>query len=124
MKSQLRRITVENDVYVYSVKDTYEKETGATRIIVRIFLNGQKNTPLIIQFLTFCDTLHGHPLYVGVDMLNHATESMEHFNIHKPKYIKGFILEGIKNGWTGANRLDIQNGVNYMNRLGFDISNL
>lgn len=122
MKGQLRKITVENDEYIYTVRQEYEKENGATTLVIRIFLSGQKSKPLIIHIVTFCDTLYGHPLYVGVNILNHITNSLEHFNIHQPKYIRGFILEAIKAGWTGTNRMEIQNGIEYLNNLGFDVS--
>jgi hypothetical protein len=122
MKNQLRKITVENNKYVYTIRKEYE--SGADTLVIRMFLRGQKSMPLIIHFVTYCDTLYGHPLYAGVDILNHITNSMEHFIIHKPKYIRGFILEAIKAGWTGTNRMEIQNGIEYLNNLGLDVSSI
>ena len=121
---QLRRITVENKEYIYIIKNDYKSESGATILIIRMFLSGQKSKPLISHFVTFCDTLHGHPLYAGGHLLNHATNSMEYFIIHRPKYIRGFILEAIKAGWTGTNQLGIQNGIAYLNNAGFNTSSL
>jgi hypothetical protein len=124
MKGQLRRITVENNEYIYTVRKRYERQSGADTLVIRLFLSGQKSNPLIIHFVTYCDTFYGHPLYVGMDVLNHVTNTMEHFNIHQPKYIRGFILEAIKAGWTGVNRMEIQNGIAYLNNLGLDVSSL
>lgn len=124
MKGELRKITVENNEYIYTIRDVYERETGATTIIIRIFLSGQKSKPLIIHFVTFCDTRYGHPLYTGVNILNQITKSVEYFNIHHPKHIRAFILEAIKNGWTGTNRINIQDGIDYLNNLGFNVSSL
>lgn len=52
MKNKLRKITIDNLVYLYSVTDKYHLGTEINTLTVKIFLNRQKQTPLIIDFLT------------------------------------------------------------------------
>lgn len=45
-------------------------------------------------------------------------------NINEPKYIRELILHGQKNGWTGNNKMEIQNGLTYLDELGYGIDKL
>ncbi|MCW3464823.1 hypothetical protein [Chitinophaga nivalis] len=120
MKRKLRKITVANNVYVYTIKEVYAVTTDTTTLIVRIFSDGHKATPLILHFLTYCDPIQGHPLYTGIDIFNQRTQETVRFIIHRPVYIRALITEGIRRGWTGRNLTGIQDGVAYLNELGFD----
>ncbi|MBO9701140.1 MAG: hypothetical protein J7604_13090 [Sporocytophaga sp.] len=45
-------------------------------------------------------------------------------NINEPKFIRQIISQGIKNGWTGDNKLENQNGLIYLNELGCETSRI
>ncbi|MEI3802725.1 MULTISPECIES: hypothetical protein [unclassified Chitinophaga] len=123
MKNKLRKIVVDNIDYRYYVSfNEYEYRGGD--MVVKIFLNGNKTTPLVLHFLTFIDPIKGHPLNNGIDLFNRLTQSKVRVNIHEPKYIRELILEGVKRGWTGSNHIDKQNGIDYLTTWGFDTSSL
>lgn len=123
MKSKLRKITIDNSEYLYMIRYNYYS-IGANKLTLTIFLNGHKLTPLVIDFLTLDDYHLGQPLNVGVQLLNVKTNELVRVNVNEPKYIREFILLGLKNGWTGANKIARQNGLEYLTEMGFDISQL
>jgi hypothetical protein len=81
---------------------------------VKVYLSGQKQTPLIIEFLTYDDYYKGQPLNSGVELINKITNSTDRININEPGYIKDLILQGVRNGWTGSNKIGDQNGLEYL----------
>ncbi|HEY9262039.1 hypothetical protein [Chitinophaga sp.] len=123
MKSKLRKIVVDDIDYRYYISFNEYGYRGGD-MVVKIFLNGKKSTPLILHFLTFTDPIKGHPLNTGFDLFNRLTGSKVTVNIHEPKYIRELILEGLERGWTGTNRIDKQNGIDYLTKWGFDTSSL
>ncbi|WP_426481790.1 hypothetical protein [Chryseobacterium sp. R2ACT005] len=124
MKNKLRKITINTIEYLYSVTDQFHSETATNTLTVKIFLNGQKKTPLIIKFLTADDYMMGQPLKSGVKLINKITGSEDEVNLNEPKYIKQFILLGLKKGWSGTHSIEIQNGLHYLNELGFETDKL
>lgn len=50
MKTKLRRIVVDKLEYFYSVTSKYHLGTETNTLRVKVFLNGQKQTPLIIGY--------------------------------------------------------------------------
>ena len=124
MKRKLRKIVIEKLEYLYSVIDKYHSGTETNTLRVKVFLNGQKKTPLIIDFLTFDDYYMGQPLNSGIDLINKITNTFDKVNINEPKYIRELILQGQKNGWIGSNKMEIQNGLEYLTELGYDIDKL
>ncbi|CAD0221031.1 hypothetical protein [Chryseobacterium sp. JV274] len=124
MKNKLRKITINTIEYLYSVTDQFHSETATNTLTVKIFLNGQKKTPLIIKFLTADYYMMGQPLKSGVKLINKITGSEDEVNLNEPKYIKQFILLGLKKGWLGTHSIEIQNGLHYLNELGFETDKL
>lgn len=124
MKNKLRKIITNQRTYLYSVTDQFHAETETNTLTVKIFLNGEKQTPLIIDFLTFDDYIMGQPLKSGISLMNIKTNSMEVININEPKYIHQFILQGIEKGWSGKNKIKKQNGLNYLAELGYKVEPL
>jgi hypothetical protein len=124
MKSKLRKIVIDTLEYLYSVTDKYHLETETNTLTVKVFLNGQKMTPLIVEFLTLDDYYVGQPLKSGVKLTNKITNTIDTVNINEPKYIRELILQGQKNGWTGSNKIEKQNGLNYLNELGYETDSL
>jgi hypothetical protein len=124
MKAKLRKIIIENCYYLYSVSSSYDGKMGINTLTVRIFQNGHKTTPLIVQFLTVDDPILGQPLKIGYSLTNHEAHKTDWININEPKYIRQLILLGIKSGWTGTNQIEVQNGLAYLGELGYDTSSL
>ena len=109
---------------MYSITTAYHPTMGTSLLTVKVFLSGQKNTPLVIDCLTFDDYIVGGPLKSGVQLFNTCTNATEEVNLNKPTYIRQFILQGQKHGWTGMNDIGRQNGLDYLNELGFHINQL
>ncbi|MBP2619709.1 hypothetical protein [Chryseobacterium jejuense] len=124
MKTKLRKIVVDQIEYLYSVTDQFHSGTETNTLTVKIFLSGEKHTPLIIDFLTVDDYLMGQLLNSGIFLMNTITNSIERVNINEPKYIQKFILKGREKGWNGGNRMEKQNGLDYLAELGYEIDSL
>lgn len=124
MKNKLRKIVVDHKEYLYLVTDKYHHGTETNTLTVKIFVSGNKQSPLIIDFLTFDDYIMGQPLKSGISLVNNITDSIEIVNMNEPKYIRQFIVQGLKNGWIGENMMERQNGLNYLKELGFEIEKL
>lgn len=124
MKDKLRKITVEGQEYLYLVTDKYHSGTDTNTLTVKVFLNGEKQTPLIIDFLTFDDHIMGQPLKSGIKLINTITSSMEEVNINESKYIRQIILKGREKGRNGKNKMEKQNGLDYLAELGYEIHSL
>lgn len=124
MKSKLRKITIENLEYLYSVSNKYNLENQTNTLTVRIYLSGYKQTPLVIDFLTIDNYYIGQLLNAGVRLANKRTNMTDTVNINEPKYIRELILQGHKNGWTGNNKMEKQDGLNYLTESGYDAETL
>ncbi|MCW3162497.1 hypothetical protein [Chryseobacterium oryctis] len=121
MKRKLRRITIDNLEYLYSVTDKYHLGTETSTLTVKIYLEGQKQTPLVIDFLTLDHYFMGQILKSGVKLMNRIKGIEEIVNINEPKYIRELILQGLKNGWVGTNKIEKQNGLGYLAELGYEV---
>ena len=66
----------------------------------------------------------GQPLKSGIKLRNKLTNSEDTVNLNEPKYIKQFILLGLKNGWSGVNSIAVQDGLDYLYQLGFEVDQL
>ncbi|WP_431610878.1 hypothetical protein [Chryseobacterium sp. 'Rf worker isolate 10'] len=124
MKNKLRKIVIDNNEYLYSVTDQFHSETETNTLTLKIFLSGQKLTPLIIEFVTVEHYIVGQPLKSGIKLINKITNSEDEVNMNEPKYIRQFILLGLKNGWSGVNPIAVQDGLDYLNQLGFETDQL
>lgn len=121
MKNKFRKIKIDNNEYLYFIRTDYYS-IGANKLTLTIFLNSHKRTPLFVDFLTLDDYHLGQPLNVGVSLLNLKTNEPVQVNINEPKYIREFILLAFKNGWNGINKIDRQNGLDYLTEIGFEVS--
>jgi hypothetical protein len=124
MKNKLRKIIVDDLEYVYRVTDKYHRETRINTLTVKIFLVGHKQTPLVVEFHTIDHFYLGQLLKQNVELYNTKTNKAEGVNLNHPKNIRSLILHGIKNGWHGTNRIEIQNGLEFLTDSGYDISPL
>lgn len=120
MKNKLRKIVIDNSKYLYVVTDKYHSENETNTLTLKVFLEGYKQSPLVIDFLTFDNYYMGQVLKSGVSLKNRNTDVMEIININEPRFIRKLILQALKNGWTGVIKINKQNGLDYLIQLGYD----
>lgn len=120
MKNKLRKIIIDNSKYLYTVTDQYHPESETNTLRLKVFLEGYKQSPLTIDFLTSDHYYMGQVLKSGVALENKKTGSTDIININQPGLIRKLILQGIKNGWNGITKTDRQNGLNYLVGLGYE----
>ena len=124
LKAQLRKIVINNVEYLYRIRLNYYSPANTNKLTVKIFKSQQKATPLVIDFLTTDDYLLGNPLNAGVTLPNSKANKEVRLNLNEPQYMRELVLLGLKNGWTGINKLPVQNGLQYLTELGFDVSSI
>ncbi|OXA93499.1 hypothetical protein [Flavobacterium hercynium] len=120
MKSKLRKIVIDNLMYLYIVSDKYNSESQTNTLTVKVFLEGYKPTPLTIDFITLDHYFMGQILKSGVKLINRMRNIEDTVNLNEPKYIRELILQGQKNGWKGTNKFANQNGLEYLTQLGYE----
>lgn len=119
---KLKKITVEDNVYLYGMKGSIDFSLGEGTLMIRIFLKDYKQTPLIVDFVTWDDPIIGHPLNFGFPLPKLLTDEKEVVNLNRPKYIRECILYGFQKGWTGKNKLEPLDGLEMLANLGYDVS--
>ena len=92
MKQKLRKLIHKDKEYLYRINTVYNTKKDSTSLLcVRIFLEGEKNTPLCINFITIEDKYMGQPLNGNINLLNKNTQTKETINLNEPKYIPELI---------------------------------
>jgi len=123
MKQKLRRLIHKDKEYLYRINTAYNTKKDSTSLLsVRIFLAGEKNTPLCINFITIDDKYMGQPLNGNINLLNKNTQTKETINLNEPKYIPKLIDWGEEQGWKGDNKIPPLNGLLFLELLGYDIA--
>ena len=123
MKQKLRRLIHKDKEYLYRINTAYNTKKDCTSLLsVRIFLAGEKNTPLCIDFITIDDKYMGQPLNGNISLLNKNTQTKETINLNEPKYIPKLIDWGEEQGWKGDNKIPPLNGLLFLELLGYDIA--
>ena len=123
MKQKLRRLIHKDKEYLYRINTAYNTKKDSTSLLsVRIFLAGEKNTPLCINFITIEDKYMGQPLNGNISLLNKNTQTKETINLNEPKYIPKLIDWGEEQGWKGDNKIPPLNGLLFLELLGYDIA--
>jgi hypothetical protein len=118
----LRKITVEDNVYLYKTVTGFGGSTEIATFAITIFLENYKQTPLQINFITWEDAYAGNPLSTGTKLTKLSTKDEEVVNLNRPKYIREFILYGLKMGWNGQNRVEPIDGLKILTSLDYDVS--
>lgn len=118
----LRKITVEENVYLYKCVTGFGLNTEIATFEITVFLENYKQTPLKINFTTWEDLYAGNPLKTGVKLTKLATKEEEFVNLNRPKYSREFILYGLKMGWDGKNKVASIDGLEVLKSLGYDVS--
>ena len=123
MKQKLRKLIHKDKEYLYRINTVYNTKKDNTSLLsVRIFLAGEKNTPLCINFITIDDKYMGQPLNGNINLLNKNTQTKETINLNEPKYIPKLIDWGEEQGWKGDNKIPPLNGLLFLEFLGYDIA--
>ena len=123
MKQKLRKLIHKEKEYLYRINTAYNTKKDNTSLLsVRIFLEGEKNTPLCIDFITIEDKYMGQPLNGNINLLNKNTQTKETINLNEPKYIPKLIDWGEEQGWKGDNKIPPLNGLLFLELLGYDIA--
>ena len=123
MKQKLRKLIHKDKEYLYRINTAYNTKKDNTSLLsVRIFLAGEKNTPLCINFITIDDKYMGQPLNGNINLLNKNTQTKETINLNEPKYIPKLIDWGEEQGWKGDNKIPPLNGLLFLELLGYDIA--
>ena len=125
MKQKLRKLVHKGQEYLYRINTAYNTKGDNTSLLsVRIFLSGEKNTPLCIDFITIEDEFMGQPLNGNINLLNKTTQTEDTINLNEPKYIPKLIDWAEIQGWTGSNKTAPLNGLLFLQSLGYDTSPL
>ena len=123
MKQKLRKLIHKDKEYLYRINTAYNTKKDSTSLLsVRIFLAGEKNTPLCINFITIDDKYMGQPLNGNINLLNKNTQTKETINLNEPKYIPKLIDWAEEQGWKGDNKISPLNGLLFLEFLGYDIA--
>ena len=123
MKQKLRKLIHKEKEYLYRINTAYNTKKDSTSLLsVRIFLEGEKNTPLCIDFITIDDKYMGQPLNGNISLLNKNTQTKEIINLNEPKYIPKLIDWAEEQGWKGDNKISPLNGLLFLELLGYDIA--
>ena len=123
MKQKLRKLIHKEKEYLYRINTVYNTKKDSTSLLsVRIFLEGEKNTPLCINFITIDDKYMGQPLNGNISLLNKNTQTKETINLNEPKYIPKLIDWAEEQGWKGDNKISPLNGLLFLELLGYDIA--
>lgn len=120
----LRKITVEDNVYLYKTVTGFGGSTAIATFEITIFLEHYKLTPLKINFITWEDVYAGNPLSTGIKLTRLSNKQEEVVNLNRPKYIREFVLYGLKMGWNGQNKVDSIDGLKILTSLDYDVSSL
>jgi hypothetical protein len=122
VKTKFRKITVDNRDYLYIKREEY---SYGTILNITIYLKGYQRTPLSICFhIINNSSIIIQPLNSGIALFNSKTNESVSVNLNEPKYIREFILLGLKNGWTGTNDFPTQDGLQYLTEMGFEALHL
>jgi hypothetical protein len=124
MKGNLRKIVIDQIEYVYRVSDKYDGETRLNTLTVKVYVNGKKRTPLIIRFLTMEHYYAGQPLKSGINLFHKPSNTEVSVNLNEPRFIRELIEFALKKGWNGQVQMEIKNGLDWLNELGYDVNEL
>ena len=106
MKQKLRKLVHKDKEYLYRVDTVYNRKGDHNSLLsVRIFLSGEKNTPLCVDFITIEDEFMGQPLNGNIKLLNKITQTEDTINLNEPKYIPKLIDWAETQGWTGSQKI-------------------
>lgn len=114
---KLREIVIDEAVYLWRLKTAYTEVDPAcreyrARVNLTVYLEGMKNTPLIVNFDVPDDP------YLGTGITSSANDQ----NINRPAYVRMLIEEGIEKGWSPEEGgFELEGGIDILRKHGFNI---
>ena len=124
MKGGIRKIVINEEDYVYRVSNKYDGETRLNTLTVKVYVSGKKRTPLILRFSVLEHYYAGQPLKTGITLFHKASNSEVPVNLNEPKFIRQLIELAAEKGWNGQSQLEIENGLDWLMELGYDVNEL
>ncbi|MEK3767725.1 hypothetical protein NSQ91_13675 [Paenibacillus sp. FSL R7-0048] len=122
MKKKLRSITLRELEYSYILGMRIHDERSLLEL--KIYHKNVKLHPLRIQLLTWDDPIAGCPLNTGYLLQNHKKGFEDVYNLNHPQRIREWIEYGTAKGWDGTRTIEIINGLDAMQEMGYDITSL
>ena len=119
MKQKLRKLIHKDKEYLYRVDTVYNRKGDHNSLLsVRIFLSGEENTPLCVDFITVEDEFMGQPLNGNIKLFNKITQTEDTINLNEPKYIPKLIDWAETKGWTGTQKITPLKGLLFFAIIG------
>ncbi|MBD3918950.1 hypothetical protein H8B09_09315 [Paenibacillus sp. PR3] len=81
-----------------------------------------KNNICSFLFDTWDDPIAGSPLFVGISLNELGSGHLDTINLQHPRLVRQFIMYALDHGWTGAQRITFPDGLEVIQRLGYDVS--
>jgi hypothetical protein len=122
MKNKLRSITVRQLEFSYVINSAIQGE--ACTMELKVFRRSSKLHPLLIQIKTWDDPIAGCPLNSGFILRNSITGEEAAYNLNHPKRVREWIEYGIECGWDGTQAIEIKDGLDVMQKMGYDAARL
>lgn len=123
MKKNIRKITVNEKVYLYNIHSKYcDRDTAM--VTLRIYLESYRSTPYVMIFKCLDDYFGGASLYVGEVLFNSQTHLMEVVTLHRPYFVRLCILKALEQGWDASKMQINDNGMQFLTELNLDISKI
>ena len=123
MKNKMRKMTVNDTVYLYRIQSKYYGDNRAV-VTLRIYMEGYRNTPYVMGFQCFEGNYDGAVLAVGTTLFNTQTYLTEHVNLHRPYFVRLCILKALEEGWGASERQINEAGMQFLSELNLDISKI
>ena len=123
MKNKMRKVTVNNIVYLYRIQSKYYGDNRAV-VTLRIYREGYRNTPYVMGFQCFEGNYDGAVLAVGTTLFNTQTHLTEYVSLHRPYFIRLCILKALEEGWDASERQINEDGMQFLSELHLDISQI
>ncbi len=123
MKKNIRKITVHEKSYFYRILSSYCGHNNAI-VSLKIYLDGHRQTPYILQFKCLDDFYGGASLYVGVALFNVQTGLKEYVTLHRPYVVRLCILKALEQGWDATKMHINTEGMQFLAELNLDITTI
>ena len=121
MKNKMRKITINDIVYLYRIQSRYYGDNRAV-VTLKIYMDGCRNAPYIMSFQCFEGNYDGAVLAVGTTVFNRQTHLTEYVNLHRPYFVRLCILKALEEGWDASEKQINNDGMQFLSELNLDIS--
>lgn len=118
MKKKIRMINIDENTYVYVLKDSYQSEQW--QILLKVTLQNQKNLALVYHFATWDDAIVGCPLLTGIELYHSKEQEKILYNLNHPIRVRELIEYGLYHKWTGEQTVEYTDGLNVLKHMGYD----